>query len=84
VADREASGSNKGIIRRIFDLSDLSDRGAPGIELPSLRTLGEILSGRMIQGGGSVNLTSAEWLQRWQPSARSILNGINWVGRESE
>ena len=33
----------------------------------SLRLLGEILSGRAIHdGGGTVNLTSAEWLQRWQ------------------
>ena len=37
-----------------------------GLAPESLRTLGEIYSGRRVHAGGAVNLTSKEWFDRWQ------------------
>jgi len=51
---------------RVFDLKPLVEPNVQGINSGGLRTLGEILSGRRIQAGGSIKLTSNEWLERWQ------------------
>jgi WD40 repeat protein len=50
----------------ILNLSSLTRSYGNRLDLPSLRLLGEVLSGRRIEEGGSVNLTSQEWFQRWQ------------------
>ena len=47
----------------IFDLHHLNDD--PELDADGFCVLAEILSGRQIQGSGTVNLTSAEWLERW-------------------
>jgi hypothetical protein len=50
----------------IFDLVDLTRPGGRELDLESLRTLGEIVSGRRAHASGSVKLSSSEWLSRWQ------------------
>ncbi len=50
----------------LLDLANLHDPDREKLDSVSLRMLGEILSGRRVEGGGCVNLTASEWLQRWQ------------------
>ena len=50
----------------VFDLADLREPERNRLASASLRTWGEIVSGRRVQESGSVNLTSEEWLQRWR------------------
>ncbi|MHB9048253.1 MAG: WD40 repeat domain-containing serine/threonine protein kinase [Pirellulales bacterium] len=48
-----------------YDLATLSEPGQDELDFESLRLWGEVLSGRRVQEGGTVNLTTAEWLERW-------------------
>ncbi len=51
----------------VFDLGDLYDSPGPRLSGDDLRVLGELIAGQALHpGGGAVNLTSAEWLDRWQ------------------
>ncbi len=50
-----------------FDLSALANPAGLGLGADDLKALGELVSAQSIHaGGGTVNLTSAEWLDRWQ------------------
>ena len=50
----------------IFDLGDLAEPSHHQASLSELRTLGELISMRRIEGSGATRMTSGEWLQRWQ------------------
>jgi len=51
----------------LLRLDDLVQAKGQPISLDALQLLGEILSGQSFhEGGGVVNLSTEEWLQRWQ------------------
>jgi WD40 repeat protein len=50
----------------VFDLREFVEPDAHPLNVASLKTLGEIISGQTIHEGGVVNLTTREWLDRWQ------------------
>jgi tetratricopeptide (TPR) repeat protein len=50
----------------VFELKDLAEADRPRVDSANLKILGEVLSGRSVYGGGTANLTSAEWLSRWE------------------
>jgi hypothetical protein len=50
----------------VFHLDDLTESDGPEWDPSSLRVLGEVLSGQAIQAGTPTNLTSGEWLERFQ------------------
>jgi WD40 repeat protein len=64
----------------IFDLRRLQDDTR--LDCDALCALGELLSGRRIHGGGTVNLTSAEWLDRWHEFRAKHLryHKLDWPG----
>jgi WD40 repeat protein len=50
---------------------DLGDLAPPALDPGSLCRWAELLSGqRLHEGGGTVNLSAAEWLDRWRASGR--------------
>jgi hypothetical protein len=66
-----ASSSHAGAIQvpslgSIFHLHELDTLEGFGIHSDDLRALGEAVSGRRVELGGSTALTSDEWWQRWE------------------
>ena len=50
----------------VIGLQDVSEPVAEQIDVDGLRMFGEIVSGQRVhEGGGVVNLTTQEWLERW-------------------
>jgi eukaryotic-like serine/threonine-protein kinase len=50
----------------VVDLALLRDAERSALEPSGMQALGEILSRRRVEGGGTTVLTSREWLERWQ------------------
>lgn len=50
----------------VLDASDLQTARFGSLRAEELQRLGELLSGRRIEGSGTVNLTSEEWMERWK------------------
>jgi WD40 repeat protein len=68
----------------VFDLDDLLAPAAAELDCEGLRLAGELLSGRRVyEGGGTVNLTSAQWLEAWRVFRRSYPDHLrgNATGR---
>ncbi len=59
--------AGSGDLLRIFDVRHWTTLEDPKLDLESLQQLGELNSGHQLHAGDDVvNLTSDEWLQRWQ------------------
>ncbi len=57
-------------------LLDLGELARTGADLDALRRWAELLAGQQLhEGGGTVNLSAAEWLDRWRALARSKESG---------
>lgn len=49
----------------VFDLKSLLQPGDLPTDVEQLKLLSEVVSGQTLHDGGAVNLTAAEWLDRW-------------------
>jgi WD40 repeat protein/serine/threonine protein kinase len=65
----------------IFDLHELLEPDLRVPDLASQKTLGEIISGQLLHEGGTVNLTTSEWFDRWSSFRASHPDYVQYVAK---